>query len=384
MQVNDVIEVQIESMSFGPAAVARHGESRAVVFVTGAIPGEKVRAKLTKKHKNYWEAKLVEVLAPSPDRITPPCSVFEKCGGCQWQFMAYEAQVRAKKDILIHQLKRSARIPLEEIEEKLTVHPAKNPLGYRARLQVHGDGKGLGFFASGSHDIVHTEKCVVAHPDIQKAWDEFRAGRPLAELAKATGQFKVEWTRTETGQIREAMNRKHGALGFTQINLEQNEVLKELVKAQALKTKSRDVLFDLYGGDGNLSRKLTSEFARTACVDLFNKGVDAADLNNELKPGLTLINAKVEDFLVNQYWRDWGVEQPDCVIADPPRDGLREAASRISALKAHRVVLVSCDPSTLARDLTAFTDAYAVEEVHLIDMFPQTYHLETVVSLSLK
>lgn len=382
MQVNEVIELEIESMSFGPAAVARHGESRAVVFVTGAIPGEKVRARLTKKYKNYWEAELVEVLSSSPDRIAPPCAVFEKCGGCQWQFMTYEAQVRAKKEILVHQLKRTARLPLEEIESKLTVHPAKNPFGYRARLQVHGDARGLGFYGSRTHDIVHTDKCLVAHPDVQKAWDEFRASRPLAELAKATGQFKVEWTRTETGQLREAINRKHGALGFTQVNLEQNEVLKDLVKTLASKAPKHDVLFDLYGGDGNLSRNLSGTFARTACVDLFNQGADPADLNGELKPGLSLINAKVEDFLVNQYWRDWGVERPDCVIADPPRDGMRDAASKVAALNASRVVLVSCDPSTLARDLTAFSTSYSIDAIHLVDMFPQTYHLETVVALS--
>src|SRR5262249_1858215 len=157
--------------------------------------------------------------------VAPPCPVFEKCGGCQWQHLSYEAQLRAKEEIVLHQLHRTAKLDLADLKSKLKVHAAKNPLGYRARLQLHGDKQGIGFFATGSHKIVHTENCIVAHPQIQEAWAKFLRARPLAELAKATGQFKVEWTRTDSGQLLESFNRKHGALGFTQINPEQNAVL---------------------------------------------------------------------------------------------------------------------------------------------------------------
>ena len=390
MQDNDVFELEIDSMSYGANAVGRYATegtpgqtaSKVVVFVGGAIPGERVRVRVTKKHKNYWEAALVEVMRASPDRVKAPCPVFEQCGGCQWQFMTYEAQMRAKEDILTHQLHRTARLPLEEIKSKLTAHPAKNPYGYRARLQAHGDANGMGFYEPGSHSIVSTDRCIVAHTDIQKAWAELLAKRSLAELARNRGQFKIEWTRTDTGQVREALNEKHGAFGFTQVNPEQNEVLKALVSTLTKDTPEKTIVLDLYGGDGNLSKQLEARFKHVICVDSFNEGSAPHKTDPKNNPGLVLVKERVEDFLVNEEWKDWGFEKIDCVIADPPRNGLREAAGHIASLQAPRIVLVSCDPSTLARDLTAFTAAsYEVEQIHLVDMFPQTFHIETVVSL---
>ena len=353
-----------------------------MIFVEGAAPGEQVRVKLTKNHKSYWEADLLTVIEPSSERAQPPCPVFQRCGGCQWQHLTYPAQLSAKTEILIHQLNRTTRIPGEELKAKLHVHAAANPYSYRARLQAHGDSKGLGFFAPGSHAIVHAERCLVAHPDIQKAWSDFLTNRPLAELAKATGQFKVEWTRTPSGQIKEAMNRKHGAFGFTQVNPEQNEVLVKIIAERA---RGGKLLLDLYGGDGNLSNPLTGAFEHILSVDSFNDGLEPTAMRGPLKAGRHFVRERIEDFLSNQRWRDWGFTRPiDCIVTDPPRDGLREAAGRIADLRAPRVLLVSCDPSTLARDLTAFTSSrYQVDAIHLIDMFPQTYHMETVVSLVL-
>ena len=401
MNTGDTIELSIDRMSFGPAAVGRiqpPGETRAmVIFVEGAAPGERVRVKLTKNHKSYWDAELLEILEPSSERTQAPCPVFQTCGGCQWQHLSYPAQVEAKAEILVHQLNRATRIPSEEIRAKLKIHSAASPYGYRARLQIHGDSQGIGFFSAASHSIAHVGRCLVAHPDIQKTWSEFLANRPLAQLAKATGQFKVEWTRTPNGQIKEALNSKHSALGFTQVNPEQNEVLVQVVAELAIGGK---VLLDLYGGDGNLSNRLASTFEHILSVDSFNDGPHPASLSAPLKPGRHFVREKVEEFLAERRWQDWGFDGPivrqgaeapvdrtstiDCIVTDPPRDGLREAAGLIADLNAPRIILVSCDPSTLARDLTAFTASrYRVDAIHLIDMFPQTYHLETVISLVL-
>ncbi|MEW6056699.1 MAG: hypothetical protein AB1540_08795 [Bdellovibrionota bacterium] len=394
----DLIELEIERMSFGPAAIGRYfpdGEERGVVvFVSGAAPQDHVRAKLTHQHKNYWEAELVEILRASPDRVEPACPVFARlepgkglrqnsCGGCQWQHLSYAAQIRAKEEILLHQLSRSTRLPLEDLRRILRVHPAKNAYAYRSRLQVHGDQKGLGFYAPGTHRVVHTERCAVAHDDIQKVWSRFLKDRPLAELSRATGQFKVEWVRTETGQIKEALNRKHGAFGFTQVNPEQNEVLVNTVTEIARQAAGpKRMLFDLYGGSGNLSKKLAPEFGTVLCVDSFNEGKDPVDLKT-LGGGFQLVRSDVEEFLRDQRWRDWNIEKIDCVIADPPRTGLRGTAGLIANLKAPRLILVSCDPSTLGRDLSLLSDLYQVNAVHLIDLFPQTYHMETVIDCSL-
>jgi 23S rRNA (uracil1939-C5)-methyltransferase len=375
------IEVQIERMSFGPAAVGRvrlPGEDRAlVVFVEGAAPGELVRARVTRKDKNYWEAKLVEILRRSPDRIEPPCPVFGRCGGCQWQHLDYAAQVRAKEEILLHQLQRATRLEPEALRAKLTAHPAKNPFGYRTRLQVHGNRRGIGFFAPGSHEVVPTHECLVAHPDIRRAWAEFAAHRPLGELSRATGGFKVEWTRTDSGQVMEAINRKHGAFGFTQVNAEQNA---ELVRVVTELAGTGDVLLDLYGGDGNLSERLLDRFPKILSVDSFNRGIDPTTASPGA--GRTFIRQDVEAFLVERRLPEWGIDRVDCVIADPPRNGLRGTSSLISGLKAPRIILVSCDPATLSRDLSVLLGPYSVDRIHLIDMFPQTYHMETVVLLT--
>lgn len=387
MKVNDILEIEIDRMSFGPAAVGRialEGQSRAmVIFVEGALPGERASVKLTRSHKSYWEAELVKVLRPSPERVQPPCPVFGRCGGCQWQHLAYPAQVRAKEQILIHQLSRATRISEDELRSRLKSHPAPSAFGYRARLQARGDERGIGFFAAASHSIAYTDHCPVAHPDIQKAWSTFLLERPLRELAKATGQFKIEWTREDNGQVLEALNRKHGAFGFTQVNPEQNQILTSITAELA---GSGGVLFDLYGGNGNLSDRLASKFRQIISVDSFNDGGDPATTKVP-EAGRVFVKQGVEEFLNEQRWRDWGISKVDCVIADPPRNGLREAAGQIAGLNTPRILLVSCDPSTLARDLTTFTSGtssrYRVERIHLIDMFPQTYHLETVVLLTL-
>lgn len=386
MRPGDTIELDIENMSFGPAAVGRiqtpDNPRPLVVFVRGAAPGERVRAKLTKSQKSYWEAELVEVLKPSSDRQTPPCPVFGKCGGCQWQHLNYPAQVRAKEQILIHQLNRATRLGESQLHSLLTTHSAPNPLHYRARLQIHGDERGIGFFAAGSHDIAYTDHCPVARPEIQAEWTKLLSKKEvIKELSSRTGQFKVEWTLTEAGQVREAINRKHAALGFTQVNPDQNEALVGLVQKLS---GSGGTVFDLYGGDGNLSHRLLAQFKHVISVDSFNDGEDPAGERASLPEGRLFIKERTEDFLVNQRWRDWNLSKLDCVVADPPRDGLKDAAKRIAALGAPRVVLVSCDPSTLARDLTSFTSegSYRIEQIHLIDMFPQTFHMETVVLLT--
>lgn len=394
MEIGELLDLETERMSFGPAAVARHrpsGEERAVVvFVEGAAPREAIRARLTRRHKNYWEAELVEVLRPSPDRVVPPCPVFGRCGGCQWQHLSYPAQLRAKEEILLHQIERATRIPQNELKTKLSVHGAKSQYGYRARLQARGDRQGLGFFAPGSHTIVHTQECLVADPAIREAWSELLETGKHAELAAPTGQFKIEWTKAGT-QVHQAVNREHGALGFTQINPEQNQVLVDVVTELARGAPGRGMLLDLYSGDGNLSEKLVADFGRTVCVDE-HTGQDPAEIKNLPEKGRVFVRSGVEEFLRDGYLQSWlesaSASGVGCAITDPPRNGLREVASRVAGLRTPRIILVSCDPATLARDLTAFTSSggadYRIDEIHLIDMFPQTFHLETVVGLSLQ
>jgi 23S rRNA (uracil1939-C5)-methyltransferase len=228
-------------------------------------------------------------------------------------------------------------------------------------------------------------------PELQRSWNLFAMTKPLGELARKEGMFKVEWTLTETGQIREAVNLEHAALGFTQINPEQNEVLRAIVEHAVLEgTGSRDMLLDLYAGDGNLSRRLAPRFERTVCVESHGPGrppeklfqqleiTEGGDLLSKLEGGVTHVSEEVEAFLRSPRFKNI---KPNALIADPPREGLLSTAALIAQRHAPTVVLVSCDPSTLARDLAAFTDTYKIQRLHLVDMFPQTFHLEAVVAL---
>ena len=391
MQALEQIEIEIDQMSFGPAGVGRFtppgAERGVVVFVDGALPGERVLAQITSKEKTYWEAVSIKVLKQSESRRIPPCPHFSTCGGCQWQHLNDDAQTLWKGKILLHQIFRSTKIPLESLKEKLHLHPSKNTFGYRTRVQLHGDEHGLGFFKKRSHQIAYADHCPILHPKLQAYWKTFLAedrNREALALSRQS-QFKLEWTlNNNTGIIQESLNQSHAALGFTQVNPEQNEVLQKIVlEAILFDKKEHSVLFDLYGGSGNLSLLASEHFLSTYCVDSHNQGMTLAQLDasklNHKKAGFVKIESSTEQFLKSIRFSK--IPKPEVIIADPPREGLKRTANLIRDLEARKIILVSCDPSTLARDLNTLLGKYDLEEIHFVDMFPQTFHIESVVVL---
>lgn len=375
-KIHQEFEVTIERMSFGPRAVARIAHSPSdrplVVFVEGGAPGDRARIRLTHQHKNYWEAEIVELLSPSKDRVKPLCAHFGRCGGCQWQHLTYEAQLASKKDILLHQLEKTTKLEKNSLESIFQIHAASDAWNYRTRAQIRGKKNDMGFFEKHSRTLVPVTHCPVLHPNIREKWKEFRRER-LSTVAHLD-EFKVEWTRTEDGQVLESLNQPHAALGFSQVNAAENKKLCGIVDAIASKATSMSLLWDLYGGNGNLVRNLVSRFKTTVTVD--------EHVEQPLNSNHLVVRSKVEKFL-----KSWDAERhakPDVILTDPPRTGLEKNAKTTADIRANRVILVSCDPSTLARDLASFIPHYTIESVHLIDMFPQTYHLESVVELVLK
>ena len=372
----DTLEVDVERMSFGSAAVGRvvlaAGEKPLVVFVEGAAPCERVKARITRVRKNHVEALTETVIKPSPSRTTPPCHHFGACGGCQWQHLTYDAQLAAKTDVLIHQIARGTHIPEGNLRSRLQVHGAKSPLGYRARLQARGEGPHIGFYKAASKDLVPIDECPIARPEIRAAWHHFKRPKP---------PFKVEWTLLPDGSVRETLNQPHAAEGFTQVNPEQNAVLVDLV-AGAARASGGERLLDLYGGDGNLTNAITADFTHIVSVEAYGPGEPASALKAPLAPGRHFVRERVEAFLDAKSMQRFAAF--DVIIADPPREGLvGPIAGRIARLGAPTLILVSCDPSTLARDLAAFTADYEIKQLHLVDMFPQTFHIESVSVLAL-
>ncbi len=382
MNPGDQIDITLDRMSYGVAAVGRiqttQDERPLVVFVPGGAPGDHVQVRLEKFKKSYWEATLIKVLTPGPGRVTPPCPYIDDCGGCQWQHLSYSEQLESKKQVLLHQLSRTTRLSAEDLLAITKVYGAETKLHYRARVQAHGNGKGLGFLKTGSKNLTLVDECMTMRPEIQVAWTKFARERPLGALSKK-GMFKVEWTLTERGQILEAINKEHAAFGFTQVNPEQNKVLQKVVADAALKSADKELLIDLYAGNGNLSSALESNFAAQIRVEFGERAPEAA---NPTTPHVFVRHQKVSDFIKSEVFKN---AKTSVVIADPPRSGLeKNVPEALAQCGAERIVLVSCDPSTLARDLPALLGDYTIDQVHLIDMFPQTYHIESVIELKRK
>ncbi|HSA58362.1 MAG TPA: class I SAM-dependent RNA methyltransferase [bacterium] len=370
-------EILIESLAFGGEGVGR--DDGKVVFVPGTVPGERVRVRVLSDHGKYERAELAGVIEPSPDRAAPPCEVFGSCGGCQWQHVAYEAQLRWKQRILFETLVRVGRVAEPNV---LPILGAPHPWHYRSRIQLQVDAGGaIGFHAPKTHSVVTFGECKIA---------DSRLNAKLEELKRASsigaGELELSLNGTSEVHVRE---RSAGPAVFSQVNRAQNEKLVEVVmdfafgKAEAAFTRKKKVV-ELYAGSGNLSFPLAERAGAVHCVEESAEAVNRAE---------TLMN---ERGVANMHWiaghAEWGLKKlyrrkivPDLLVLDPPRRGAKEILDLVCVMKPRQVVYVSCDPVTLARDLNLLTRRhYRLEKVQPIDMFPQTYHIESVSLLSLR
>jgi 23S rRNA (uracil1939-C5)-methyltransferase len=365
------VEVEIHDLARGGAGVGRL-PSGIVVFVPYTAPGDRVRVELVEVRKTYAHGKLLEILTPSPVRVNAPCPAFGRCGGCSWQHLPYTLQFETKLKGLSTALRRAGidpdGIPLDAL-------PASEPYHYRNRIQIRGnpEQKTAGFLESGSHRIVPIDQCTIAEPKLNKALPAF-----LEEgFRRFNSPFKLELSLTDTGEVRSSWNERHGALGFRQINHAQNVKLREWVADQVGRG---DLLLDLYGGDGNLSRPLKGRFKSIVCVDL-----GAPETGEGTEEGIRFVRKDVRTFF----------REPDplgsptdlSVILDPPREGISEGFaslhSFLSELPLKRLVLVGCDVDSFVRDSLAFSrSGYRLERLGALDLFPQTPHLESLALFS--
>lgn len=380
------VTLAIQDLARGGAGVARD-ESGRVVFVPFTAPGDEVRARIIETKKNYAQAELVEIIKPSPHRQTPPCPVFGRCGGCQWQHLPYELQWKTKFQGALHAL---ARVGIEKPSREGWVEelPAERIWEYRNRVQLRGLGDELGFFAAGTNQRVPVDRCPIARPEINAAWGETRE-----EGRRFDQPYKVEVEVLPDGTIRRSWNSRHGAQGFRQVHDEQNEKLKRWV-ASAL-TPGREVL-DLFGGAGNLSLGLAQGPALAVGVHCVDLGAPTGDVARELAAGwggapggFAFHREPVVRWLVKKASNAQRRAQPAAplsVILDPPREGLgadfTAIASALEALGAREIVAVGCDPDAWARDLSRFAKrGWKLERAAILDLFPQTPHVESIARL---
>lgn len=436
--------ITITDLAYGSAGIGRpESSSRAgkVIFVDGVVPGDTVTVEITQEKKSFARAKLIKIVEPSPDRVTPPCPVCNECGGCPWMQVAYSAQQTYKRNAIVSELARALSLDKEEAEAFVApTRASKRELGFRNKLEMGArmeDDCGahakfqLGFYARASHDLVCPKHCLVGARGIEKAPGALRGAlsflsnsQPLniyrvgvrhslrthdTEIALWTppGAFPrkavarvVESALTATSVVRvmahpgkaraikgvEALSGKGywteelagftykiSAPSFFQVNTAQAETMIKLVLDYAQVDETSRIA-DLYCGAGTFTLPLAATGATVVGVE--SAGSSVRDLRR---------NAHEANLDIEVVGGDATRELPalgtlDVLVVDPPRAGLMpEIIQSIAATNAQRVVYVSCNPATWARDVARLREVgYTLQEATPVDLFPQSYHIETV------
>jgi 23S rRNA (uracil1939-C5)-methyltransferase len=344
----------INDLAFGGKGVGRF-EGMAC-FVPGVIEGEKVRVKIAKVKSRMMEAWLLEVLEPSPYRIEAPCPVFLQCGGCSYQHIDYPHQLHIKETQLREALRRLGGLIDPPVAPMI---PSPEPYGYRNRIAVHvRDGK-AGFFAEGSNRVVPVSKCLIASPEVDAGFQDLLKERPR------DGDYLI------------GEKKRYG--GFRQVNNAVAEILKRTVR-EAVRPSDEvnpisGLLVDAYCGAGFFAHELQSLFMKVIGIERSIASVAMASRqaaeNEEYLAGD--VELKLGEAL------GAGNSEETVLLLDPPSEGLAELATEAILNKAPaRIVYVSCNPATLARDAKRLAERYRIIQVTPLDMFPQTAEIESV------
>ena len=355
-------------MTYGGEALGRV-DGRAI-FVMGGLPGEVVRVAITEERKNFARGRLLDVLEPSPDRILPRCSHFglddQACGGCHWQHIDYAAQLRLKRDVVRDQLRRLGKIDDAPVNETI---PSPNVWAYRNHAQFSLTPIGQpGFQAARSHRTVPIRECHIIEPEIL-AW--LRANQRVSDQAsrrisvRSRTAFRVHETELRVSDE-----------SFFQVNTSLIETLVDEVLMR-LDLRGTETVLDAYCGAGLFSRFIAPRAARVIGIESSRCAIADARVNLAAFDQVELHTGAVEDVLPGL------TDHIDALVVDPPRTGCAPAVVQaVIARQIDRVVYVSCDPATLARDVRELIDhGYALIDVQPIDLFPQTYHIETIALL---
>ena len=435
--------LNIEKLIYGGDGLARlpaglsgnkdRGRGKAV-FVPFVLAGEKIEAALTEEKPGFARAQASAILEPSPHRIQPPCPHFSRCGGCHYQHASYEHQLEIKKEILRENLRRIAKL---DLQCEVQVHPSP-PWNYRnrSRLQVRAQPEfAAGYFKFASHQLLPVEECPVSSPLINRGiaalWQAGRAGKAVegvreveffsnADDTKLLLEFlcapeaRRAAVRAWAEELCATMPEIMGVVAFREPQKGVQEPLVAVgapeltyrTKALAYRVsagaffqtnrfladelvnivtagRSGDLALDLYAGVGLFSTALACNFRHIVSVE--SSQTASSDLQYNLPVNGKAVRTTTEQYLTEYTHRVGALplQTPDLVVVDPPRSGLGDSVARaLASLSAARLTYVSCDPATLARDLVPLQVAgYRVEQVYMVDLFPQTHHLESVVQL---
>lgn len=447
---NDYVDLYIDDLSHEGLGVGKlNGYT---LFVKDALPGEKVKVKVTKTKKRFGFARLMEIYEESPHRLEPPCPIYTQCGGCQLQHLSYEGQLRFKEQQVRSQLAKIGGLDLNQV----IVHPTigmSEPWRYRNKAQVPiGEQEGGligGFYKQGTHEIVEMQECLIQHEQndqlVQRvkeiaykhgvsAYNEQQQRGLLRHVVVKYGFFTqecmlvfilngtelpheeaiVQQIRAEFPQVKSIVkniNKKKtnvifgeqtsliwgeeyiydyigslkfaiSARSFFQVNPVQTKVLYEKALEYA-SLQGDETVIDAYCGIGTISLFLAQQAKQVLGVEIVAEAIADAKRNAKLN-GIENVDFAVgEAEKIIPWWKAQGITA-DVMVVDPPRKGCDEALLQtMIEMKPKRIVYVSCNPATLARDLKILeAGGYATKEVQPVDMFPHTGHCEAVVLMS--
>lgn len=422
-----MLEMQIETLAFGGDGLGRHqGQA---VFVPLTTPGDLIRCRITERKKHYLRAELVELLQPGEGRCEPRCPVFGRCGGCHWQHLSYETQRQWKERLfseILHRQLRCTDLPI------LPILPANQAWNYRSRVQfkchVTKKGFSIGFFRRGSHFVESIQSCPIAADPVNQALGWLQ--EILPDVGKNVRVPQVDVSMGDEGRVRVVVHDpaailcsrgatlgqaaekadlslflqtgKNGCLqklggketldilvddpplwlgygpgGFAQVHLEQN---RRLVRAalDLVDLTGDERVLDLFCGMGNLSLPLARKAAWVDGVEAFAPSISQARIN-AVRNGVANVGFFAGDageFLART------TQSYDLVVLDPPRGGAKDLLPALLHHAPRRILYISCDPMTLARDLKVLLGGgYHLAAARAADLFPQTYHLECITLL---
>lgn len=457
-----VENVEITGVAAEGKSIARVDDM--VVFIPYGAPGDVVNIKLDKKKRSYAEAHIVDMLKPSPDRVAPVCEHFGVCGGCKWQHIPYESQLRHKRDQVVDALTRIAKVEIPEVNPTLG---SKETFCYRNKLEYTfsckcwitfedlrsgreiADRNALGFHIPGAFDkVLDIKKCwlqddlsnrirlfvrqyalakgyefydikaqqglmrtlmvriastgevmlivVFARPEQEKIDDLM--GAIAAEFPEITSLLyvvnqKVNDTiadqevityrgRDYINEEMEGLQFRIGPKSFYQTNSLQAYELYKVARRMAC-LKPDDLVYDLYTGTGTIANFVARQVKKVVGIEYVPEAIADAKLNSEVNgiDNTIFFAGDMKDVLTDGFIEEHG--RPDVMIIDPPRAGMHEdVVNVILNARPERIVYVSCNPATQARDLALMDSLYRVEEVQPVDMFPHTHHVENVVRMT--
>lgn len=457
-----VENVEITGVAAEGKSIARVDDM--VVFIPYGAPGDVVNIKLDKKKRSYAEAHIVDMVKPSPDRVTPACEHFGVCGGCKWQHIPYESQLRYKRDHVVDALTRIAKVEIPEVNPTLG---SKETFCYRNKLEYTfsckcwitfedlrsgreiADRNALGFHIPGAFDkVLDIKKCwlqddlsnrirlfvrqyalakgyefydikaqqglmrtlmvriastgevmlivVFARPEQEKIDDLM--GAIAAEFPEITSLLyvvnqKVNDTiadqevityrgRDYINEEMEGLQFRIGPKSFYQTNSLQAYELYKVARRMAC-LKPDDLVYDLYTGTGTIANFVARQVKKVVGIEYVPEAIADAKLNSEVNgiDNTIFFAGDMKDVLTDGFIEEHG--RPDVMIIDPPRAGMHEdVVNVILNARPERIVYVSCNPATQARDLALMDSLYRVEEVQPVDMFPHTHHVENVVRMT--